>query len=342
MDNKITSIEFYVTFRGCGIVNRNYVGSKMIDGVWQKDVSLAKQINGKPYVSRDCILHEVLAEPMGFKLLSQSSEETDRLEVSLSKFRMLRGNLDTNADTKRKSPIMMTNAFATKECGDVYVESRAKGNMGGTFYSEDVGQTEHESKVVINLNELQFISTDGQLRARAVDSEIFGPDAPGHLKIKAIWEMNFPNTAFPSRKYYIKGKPGSADTHLRGAFQTEGVKLSDKDTAELVKFLLDGFRRFHLTKRSSELKFAKIDRVMLHTELGIEQISAEDLDRLLDSPDFKVNSFYNETDTMRDYSHIKQAIESSKEASEADRAAARKLNKERKAQRLAEAIESND
>lgn len=312
-NRKITSIAFDVYFRGEGVVNRDGAGEQVINGSKQ-DVVFAKKINGKPFTSRDCILHEVLEEPFGFKLLSQSPNPLDRLEVNLSKWRMLRGNMDATekATVRRKSPMMMTDAKPTEQCSDIVLTSSAKGNMGGVFYTENAGDVEQRAKVIINLSELQFISTDSQLTPPAVFADTFDTDNVGYEEIARIWAENYPNTPFPTVAYYTKGRDG--DGVDVGAYQTEGVKLSDRTVADLVLWFLDRISSFHLTKNKAYLHFDRFDNVSTFGEGGSHSfMDMSELREHLLSSDFAVNSAYTETDTVRDYSGILAHIKNSKD-----------------------------
>lgn len=312
---KIRSVSFDVIFSGTGIVNRDGSTKKYVNNSLQ-DVLEAKKYLEKPFVSRDCILHEVLSEPFGFKLLSQSASDLDRLTVNMSPYRMLRGNLDATegATLRRKSSFMMTDAYPTENCDNVYLASHAKGNMGGVFYSEECAKTEQKSQVEIDLSALQFISTDNQLTASALNKDIFKTK---DSKVVALWNSYYPHTPFPSVSYFLKGKSA-----VGSAFQTEGVKLSAQDTANIAINFIESLRAFSLTKKSSRLNFASFEKCTVNTDSGPHLFdSIDDLVAALKAEDFEIVSEYKETAQLFDYSKIVEGIQKNKADSKEEKAA---------------------
>jgi hypothetical protein len=323
---KIRSISFDVKFTGQGIVNRN--GSGSIFELGLKDVLLAKKIGGKPFVSRDCILHEVLAEPNGFKMLSQSSNQFDRLEVNLSRWRMLRGNLDAteNATIRRKSPLMMTDAYPTEACDSIYIDTRAKGNMGGVFHVETVHKTELQSKVAVDLAELQFVSTDSQLGFPALPNNLFGanPDP----RVVDIWNRYYSNTPFPTASYFMKGDASHGNS---AAYQTEGVKFSVADTVDMVKLLVKKIKDFRIQKKDSWLQFHSIVNAVASTPDGPRHYpDVESLLADMSDVSFDVHSIYTPTTKLFDYSKIRDEIERRKKESKESKELAKAEKKAKK------------
>lgn len=308
--SKVTLISFDVLFRGQGIVNRNGAGERH-----REQYSFAKRAaNNKPFVSKDCILATALEEPFCFGLLSRSSVDLDRLEVNMNKLRILRGNMDASkgANLRRKSPLMMTDALPTENCSSFSeynystCEMIAHGKGGNPFYEDHVLETEFRSRVALNLSELQFISTNSAFGAPNIEEGIFAPSNEGHDQIKRIWDENFPNTPFPAIAFYRKGRPGSLMTT---AYQTRGVKLSNKEVAVLAEFLISSFENFVLQKNSGYLEFFTFENVSINTSDG--PIALKDIAELRDrirSDSFEVNSFYEHTTDVKDYSDIEKLI----------------------------------
>jgi hypothetical protein len=295
---KITSIAFDVYFHGQGIVNRN--GSRFLRkengaDIYRLEAKSYPHLPGedqrKPVVTRNCILHEVLAEPHGFKFIAHIGSENKVLSAAFSECRMLRGYMITAKASKtltRKSSLYMLDAMPTKECSYIYVENSAKGGMEGYFEEEKCGETRLRSTVSINLSDLQFISTDALGRV-SINPEYF--DSPNSDIIDA-WEFRFPNTPFPNgTSFFFNGRP--VDDEM--AYATQGVKISDKDVSKIVIHFLNKLKQFKLEKRTGWLEYESIQDIKLHTDEGIHHIDTpEELEDLLNSETFAVNSLYRD------------------------------------------------
>lgn len=175
-------------------------------------------------------------------------------------------------------------------------------------------KTEQKSEVEVDLSALQFISTDNQLTASALNKDIFKAK---DSRVVALWNSYYPNTPFPSVSYFLKGKSA-----VGSAFQTEGIKLSKQDTANIVINFIESLRAFALTKKSSNLKFASFVKCRANTDSGIHFFdSVDDLIAALKADDFEILSEYKETSQLFDYSKIVEGIQKSKADSKEEKAA---------------------
>jgi hypothetical protein len=319
--SKAISVSFNVNFKGVGIVNYNFPTKRAgQDHMAAKSIFVQSENTLKPYTSRNCILHEVLKEPFAFKLLSQSNLPEDRVRVNLSKYRMLRGNLDATegCTLKRKSAFCMTDALPAEECDSIFTEYIAKGNMGGGCTRDKVNNTSLSSYVNIDLDALQFISTNHQINAAAIDPGVFDRGSKSYENVKAIWEENYPETPMPDVKYFNKV---DSQGNVCSQYSTMGVKLSDADVASIVLWFMQRFAQFSLEKRDAFLKFHSFTDIIINTTSGKEKyITLSDLQNRLTSEDWSVFSSYAETDTPVSCEHIFQHIEESKNASKAEKA----------------------
>lgn len=326
--NKVLSVCFDVEFKGKGIVNYNGPGKKNgADHVYAKSFPIkideGDAIVRKPYVSRNCILHTVLEEPPLFKMLSQSPNVEDRFRVNISKYRLLRGNLDAaeEAVLKRKSSFMLTDAEPTERCDSLFDENCGKGNMGGIFSRDWVNKTHFKSSVRIDIDSLQFIPTDTQSNNATISGDDF--DLTSRFaqsgKLAAIWSENYPNTPLPTVQFFDRCERGkSVPTSV---FSTQGFKISDKEVAQLVIWLLDRFAALCLEKKDAYLEFDAFKNIEIRTTGDTEHFaSIKELKERLDSSGFEVASSYLMTDNPVKYDHILEKINESKDATKAKKA----------------------
>lgn len=194
----------------------------------------------------------------------------------------------------KKSPIMLTSAIQTCNAKSYLEQCTRSGwkdntNSGTSdttlFTVETVGDISYESKGIINLNELQFVSADDYYDRLAIEPDLFET-------VEKYLKANIPS--FNSKLAYYKMNDKA------NSFPELGFKFSNEDIDFLVKYYLERLLKTNITRNSTfanveslDIKF--VDDCLVDTfdseEGWISIKSVSDVQAL----DIKADDYYVET-----------------------------------------------
>lgn len=313
------SILLKIELDGQGIVNFDdssqrflFNGTKFKDLFHAHDnVKYAKKVlykdeNGnltdyKIKISSSCIRKAIFDKD----LVGQNTNFVMNKEILYSQlgspYFMLNGYMLTVQDGnsfKKKSPITLLSAIQTNgaktkletrtRSGKKMVKTDVNNDSDTSLFTEeDAGEMTYESKGIINLNELQFVSLDDYYDRWSFSSDDFDT-------FKKYMKMSLPT--FNSEVKYFKIKDSV------NSFPELGFKFSDADVDTLVKYFLKRLleteiKRNSANARISSLKIKFVNDAIADTfksEDGwIDIKTLQDVENLIIQPD----EYYVETDT---------------------------------------------
>jgi len=319
-------VEMSINASGFGCVNTNgninpRTGNNKSEDGFENKV-YPKSRGGKMYIANNSIRSYLfLDEARGFMLNSKvgfNNNKGDNGALTLGKkdlpsssqliassyLGLLRGYMlveKGGESIKRKSPLTITDFMNQSELppnkNEVMVNHLAVDEDGNKesnslFYAETWGDTHYTSKAIINIENLQFVSTDSRLGHREVD---FGADPKKGdnqadiEKFKSALVNNIIEIA-TQRGWPTEGIDATFGLYEKKGtllkFPEEGFLLSEQAVRTLVKETVERIRNLQIVKSKG---FMKVDTV----EVGLSKSLDQYLDdETLDSVDFE--KFYIE------------------------------------------------
>ena len=188
-----------------------------------------------PKLSGDWIRHQLFLASTPKNNSNVTLSDVTLLESIVHPDNIIRGYchmLPDNGTIKRKSGVDVSDAELSNGAIptlDIQSTSGAR-NDNSMFYRENIGDAEWKFKLVINLNELKFISMSDIYDRRAVKKEF--EDA----YVKRLNEF-FETTDIVPNYYYTRGGTNNIPEY--------GILLSDDQTRQLVNRILKNIRHIH-------------------------------------------------------------------------------------------------
>ena len=208
-------------------------------------------------VSADCLRHGIFENEVD--VVNPSIMQMDNVfaRYLLSPVGLSRGYMFTYKDksaVKRKSPLTITDAIQIDGDGNksnIEVGSKCdvdyntgKRSTTSFFYTEKIGDTTYESKGVIDLKQLMFVSADAKF---------------DRLAIKPDW-VNIGLTHDVLKSYFgenAKEEYGwftSMNKYFGPAMAENGILLNDEIVGALVKFILKGILGINIRRNNAWFK----------------------------------------------------------------------------------------
>lgn len=247
-------IDINVTLRGRGILNFDSMTQYGMYNKWRESNGFTKiqyhenlkfsKANyydevGKPIVripklSGDWIRHQLFLDSTPRNNSNVTLSDVTLIESIAHPDSIIRGYMfaDKSGTIKRKSGVDVSDAELSNGAIptlDIQSTSGAR-NDNSMFYRENIGEAEWKFKLVINLNELKFISMSDIYDRRAVKKEF--EDA----YVKRLNEF-FETTDIAPNYYYTSGGTNNIPEY--------GILLSDEQTRQLVNRILKNIRHIH-------------------------------------------------------------------------------------------------
>ena len=272
-------ILFKVVFNGNGVVNfddsksQKYTLSKYkINTKLNNNTKLAKKIffetkdeNGNPImdykikVSADCLRHGIFENEVD--VVNPSIMQMDNVfaQYLLSPVGLSRGYMFTYRDksaVKRKSPLTITDAIqidgskSNIEVGSKCDVDYDTGKRSDTsfFYTEKIGDTTYESKGVIDLKQLMFVSADAKFDRLAIK-----PDWVNTGLTHDVLKSYFGESAKEEYGWFT-----SMNKYFGPAMAENGILLNDEIVDALVKFILKGILGVNIRRNNAWFKTASL------------------------------------------------------------------------------------
>jgi hypothetical protein len=247
-------IDINVTLRGRGILNFDSMTQYGMYNKWRESNGFTKiqyhenlkfsKANyydevGKPIVripklSGDWIRHQLFLDSTPRNNSNVTLSDVTLIESIAHPDSIIRGYMfaDKSGTIKRKSGVDVSDAELSNGAIptlDIQSTSGAR-NDNSMFYRENIGEAEWKFKLVINLNELKFISMSDIYDRRAVKKEF--EDA----YVKRLNEF-FETTDIAPNYYYTSGGTNNIPEY--------GILLSDEQTRQLVNRILKNITHIH-------------------------------------------------------------------------------------------------
>ena len=271
---KVKSVEIRFKMEGHGIVNYDsskqrhmYNGTPMYDKMKSGKTNTDENIiyaqkefftneNGELdyniIISSNCLGHSIFQNYLPFH--TGNSKQTPLLiAIEIASPRsLLSGYLYTNKkdsknDTlKRKSPLSISPA---REVSDSVSHIQTFSNSGekgsnSFYFKETMGDTKYVGKIIIDIQELQFLSLD-QIYDR------FGLNPDHFQTYKEVLQKRMPT--FKSEPGYYKLITNDCDMPVFG------IKFSDDDIVFLVKFFLKELVKTEIKKKGEYAAITKVE-----------------------------------------------------------------------------------
>lgn len=284
-------ILFKVVFNGNGVVNfddsksQKYTLSKYkIATKLDDNIKLAKKIffetkdeNGNPImdykikVSADCLRHGIFENEVD--VVDKSIMQMDNVfaQYLLSPVGLSRGYMFPYKDSlaiKRKSPLTITDAIQINgdgnksniEVGSKCEVDSTKGKRSSTsfFYTEKIGDTTYESKGVIDLKQLMFVSADARFDRLAIEPDWVSTGLT-HKVLKSYFGEN-------AKEEY--GWFTSMNKYFGSAMAENGILLNDEIVDALVKFILKGILGINIRRNNAWFKTASLQIKVVNDPLS--------------------------------------------------------------------------
>lgn len=290
-------ILFKVVFNGNGVVNfddsknQKYTLSKYkIAPKLDDNTKLAKKIffetkdeNGNPImdykikVSADCLRHGIFENEVD--VVDKSIMQMDNVfaRYLLSPVGLSRGYMFPHKDSlltiKRKSPLTITDAIqidgnkSNIEVGSKCEVDSTTGKRSSTsfFYTEKIGDTTYESKGVIDLKQLMFVSADAKFDRLAIN-----PDWVNIGLTHDVLKSYFGENAKEEYGWFT-----SMNKYFGPAMAENGILLNDEIVDALVKFILKGILGINIRRNNAWFKTASLQIKVVNDPLN-DRFNKED------------------------------------------------------------------
>lgn len=285
-------ILFKVVFNGNGVVNfddsknqKYALGKYKIATGLNDNTKLAKKIffetdkkdeNGNPImdykikVSADCLRHGIFENEVD--VVNPSIMQMDNVfaQYLLSPVGLSRGYMFTYKDSsavKRKSPLTITDAIQTDGNKSNIEVGSTTGERSETsfFYTEKIGDTTYESKGVIDLKQLMFVSADAKFDRLAIN-----PDWVNIGLTHDVLKSYFGENAKEEYGWFT-----STNKYFGPAMAENGILLNDEIVDALVKFILKGILGVNIRRNNAWFKAASLQIKVVNNPL-IDTFDKED------------------------------------------------------------------